>query len=582
VARSGTGRIINPSTCTTSGCNKGKVTFAYSFPLDADIAKQPRTYKMQFVVANEFISTWSQMLNYEAGTVAGIPTSNPTISTHRSRILEYRAAGKTFIPASGVDLLDNVCSIKTANAVGVDPALQYPVVNPTFAGAWDGCFGEGGQRARTFATAFNTSSSVAVDPITDQVVIAGTTGTTGGNTSTKIALAKFDKTGKQTMAVEYTPTGVQVGSSSGNLKVIKVLVSGIRGEIYVFGTRITPDSEFPTGHFFVLRFSSTGVANAYFNVDESFAIGYDLHETGDMILGPVNSSFPNNQPVYILYPDRVDTVGGIDRSWKVTALDGGFATPGTIPLFSTISTFGNQSAGNPTPGTFTWTIGVTATNTPVALTGNGSNMVAIGYDTAPTATSLTMLNFSIDYSGNNNSSWGFGGLGAFYAFPSTATGNHTFLTAGAKFAVTSAKLLSNGKLLVAGTARTGAAVTSDADTFIFQSTATGVLDTAGFTPAAVFNTATRFYNCSPSVTTDDLVPTIALRPNGEIFVVSYGSTGHCVARLSAIGTVISTQDYDLAFGYVKSPASSAQFTAAGRLAIGGTAGTSAIVGLIKQ
>jgi hypothetical protein len=566
----GTGRTISPSTCAPVNCNKGNVTFAYSFPLNPSIANQPYSYKMQFVVANEFIATWSQMLTNETGTVAGVPFANPLISTHRSRILEYRGADKKFIPASGVDLLDNVCSIKTANAVGGAPALQYPVVNPTFAGVWDGCFGEGGQRARTYSTAFNTASSVSVDPITDQIVIAGATGIQGsGGWGTKIALAKFDKTGKQTMAVEYTPLPTQLNGGP-YIKVKKVIVSKtFGGEIYVFGYSNDFGSEFPIGGIFVIRFTPAGVANGFYKQGSQLISNVSTSElSGDMYLDQSSTVTP---PVaYVLYNEETPYPASTP-SWNVTAINAG--PTGTLGV---LSTFGNL-------GTFSFP--VAANHKPTALTGNASNMVMVGYDTSlsPTSTSTAVLNFAIDYSGNLYSPWGFGGYNAFYASPvTTGIGQNTLLIAGAKFSVTSAKLLSNGKLLVAGTARTGAAVTTDADTFIFQSTAAGALDTAGFTPGAFINTATRFYNCSPSVTTDDLVPAITVRPNGEIFVVSYGSTGHCVARLSAIGTVLSTQDYDLAFGYVKSPASSAQFTAAGRLAIGGTAGTSAIVGLIKQ
>jgi hypothetical protein len=572
----GTSRVIYNAACTVPAgtCNKGYVTFAHSFPLNADVSKQPVSYKSWYVVANEYTKTYSHALEGDvvngAATVAGLPLASVEIKNNRTRILEYRGVGKTFVPATGVDTLENVCQITTANAVGADPVVKYPVVNPTFPGAWDGCFGEGGQRARTFSTAFDPASSVAVDPISDDVVIVGTTAATS-----KIALAKFDKSGRQTMSVEYTPPSPQF--RNGN-KVLKAVVSPIRSEIYVLGVTSDIGSEFGQGRYFVLRFSSTGVANAIYTTGLTDLANYSSvsDATGDIHLGPVNPSFPNNQPVYFLYQPRDfnTTTGSTDYSWRITALDGGNAAPGTIPLFGVISTFG--TAGTFTnPGIYS-VFGVN--DKPVALAGNASNMVMVGYN------SVTgfMENFSIDYNGNGNSLWGFGGANYFSAGSTTVTYNNTLLFAGAKFFVTSAKLLSNGKLLVAGTARTGAAVTTDANTFIFQSTATGVLDTAGFTPGAFINTATRFYNCSPSVTTDDLVPAITVRPNGEIFVVSYGSTGHCVARLSAIGTVLSTQDYDLAYGYVKSPASSAQFTAAGRLAIGGTAGTSAIVGLIKQ
>jgi Domain of unknown function (DUF5122) beta-propeller len=568
VARSSTGRTISPSTCAPVNCNKGNVTFAYSFPLDADIAKQPRAYKMQFVVANEFIATWSQMLNNEAGTVAGVPVANPLISTHRTRVLEYRAAGKTFIPASGVDLLDNVCSIKTANAVGATPPLQYPVVNPTFTGAWDGCFGEGGQRARTYSTNFGKNSSMTVDPISDNVVIAGVTGTlsAGDTKGTKIAISKFDKTGKKTLSFEYPPTLAEVGQGGVSaFRVKKVLVDKVFGDIYVFG--IAGNYVSGTGcvcSAFVISFNgNTGAKYSHINFPFGSAVITPDFD-GDMYLDQQANVFPFN--VYVVFSDNLSVSPWSDQ-WVFKAFSGG----STTGVFQTGTGFGTSDTYVKTfPGYSSSTI------QPVELTGNASRLVAVGADLVYSA----IWGVATNLSGAPDTTWGTGGT---VNFDNT---NSLLFWPTPKFSITSAKLLSDGKLLFAGTTRVGnpPAPTADGDVFVARLTAAGTQDLTFNSPA--FIQGGKYYNCSSSPA-EDVNPAIALRSNGEIYVVSQtgptGGTGHCVARLSADGsTIISKQDYDMYFGQVKIPANTAQFTASGRLAIGGRTGTSAMVGLIKQ
>jgi hypothetical protein len=556
----GTGRTIGASTCTPVNCNKGSVTFAYSFPLDPSLAKQPYSYKMQFVVANEFIATWSQMLDYDpgAGTVAGIPYANPTISTHRTRVLEYRGAAKTFIPASGVDTLDNVCSIKTANAVGVDPALQYPVVNPTFTGAWDGCFGEGGVRARTYSTNFGKNSSLTVDPVSDEVVTAGVTGALsfGDTKGTKIAVSKFNKAGQKTLSFEFTPTAIEVGQGAvTELRVTKVLVDKFYRDIYVFGFAGSTSFEF--GCFcsaFVISFDGfTGQKLAHINFPLSGSTILAQDPTGDMYFDQQFNSTPVK--VYVVFSETQQVSPNADQ-WVFKSFLGG----STAGIFPTNTAFG-------TAGTYTTTWGTSnSTIFPAVLTGNANRLVAVGSNNADSA----VLTVATSLTGVPDATWDFDGIAAY-------TNASLGIQPLPRFAVTSGKLLSDGKLLIAGHTRFNSTPTIDTEVFLTKTNTSGAIDT-------LFGTTQ--YNCDPNVYGEDLNPRIALRSNGEIYLVSQtgavGSTGHCMSRRTATGTIISRQNYDMYFGQVKIPANDAQFTASGRLAIGGRTGTSAMVGLIKQ
>jgi hypothetical protein len=243
----GTGRTIGSSSCVGTNCNKGRVTFAYAFPLDSDVTKQPRTFKMQFVVASEFIATWSQMLTDDVvsgvRTVAAVPYANPLISTHRTRILENGGADKTFVPATGTDTLENVCAFRIANAVVGSAALQYPSVPLSGVGGFDGCFGEKGMRGKRFSDDYGHSSSISIDPVTDEVVMAGTVG------PRTISLQRFDKKGTQTLSVQYLPSVNDVGlfpASLMDVTVKKVIVSRFNRQIYVFGFAIGgPSIDFP-------------------------------------------------------------------------------------------------------------------------------------------------------------------------------------------------------------------------------------------------------------------------------------------------------------------------------------------------
>jgi hypothetical protein len=569
----GTGRTISPSTCVGTNCNKGKVTFAYSFPLDANIAKQPYAYKVWYVVANEYIPTWSQMLNDDAvggvSTVAGVPYANPLIATHRTRILEYRGAGKTFVPSTGLDTLDNVCSIKTANAAGVDPALKYPVVNPNVPGAWDGCFGEGGVRGRTYTTSFNTSSSISVDPATNNVVIAGTKG--GSPTSVLPAIAsqygdaivinRFDATGKQNLSASLAMTSFPTLALTNGVDFVsvkRVIVSAASSQIVVFGVIWRQagffDAIVPTPIPFVLRFSSSGVLNGFRYLDSQGEImGGNLYlPTGDIFVSQTNSATPD---IYVTYTYDSD-MGPSERSILLTRLDGSTSST-TIPML-VVSGFG-------TAGTYSNVFSGYSLQVSRLVLANGK-LITIGYD--PTNSSI--LTISALGTGLPDTSWDGDGLASF-------TTAQTTLASG--LIVTSASGSTSGAVTIAGDGKSAAALTTDPDYFVLRTTATGGIDGS-------FGTAGKTVVDCATAGSINKNPQIATRTNGELFLVGQtgapGSTGHCVARLNATGSLISSQNYDMYFGQVKIPANDAQFTSTGKLVIGGTSGTSAIVGQIKQ
>jgi hypothetical protein len=561
VARNGagTGRIISPSTCVTANCNKGNVTFAYSFPLDADIAKQPRAYKMQFVVANEFIATWSQMLNGETSTVAGVPYSNPLISTHRTRILENGSAGKTFVPVSGVDLLENLCSVKTANAVGADPVLKYPNVSSSPVGEFDACFGEKGVRGKQFNILHDSSTTVSVDPVTDEIVIAAANQGPLG-----ISLVRFDKTGKQTLNAQYTPTDTELGLSTLDgtypayqIRVQKVIVSKYQRQIYVFGfafggpnlAGITIRSPF------MFSFSSTGqILSRVFDFYNTTSNGdFD----GDMYLDQQSASPPI---VYVVLRDfNIDSGYAVRQAYSY--LGGG--TSYTFPVNTAFVYSGGSAA---------FAISPSIEKYGFTLSANSSRLVVAEYDNTNSsiATVATTLTGALD------TSWGGAGT---TVISKASLG----LQPADGFILSSGKLLSDGKLLLAGTVLHNN-VPGNTQVVLTKTTAAGAMDMSFAGGAGVAT-----YKCDVIGLGPDSAPRLAVRSNGEIFVVSgtSSSTGnHCVARRDASGVNISRQKYDLYVGQVESPSNDAQLTASGRLVLGGMSYggllNSPIVGLIKQ
>jgi Domain of unknown function (DUF5122) beta-propeller len=555
VARSSTGRTISPSTCTTVNCNKGKVTFAYSFPLDADIAKQPRAYKMWYVVANEFIPTWSQVLNGETSTVAGVPFANPLISTHRTRILENGAAGKTFVPASGVDMLENVCSVKTANAVGADPVLRHPSASSSPVGAFDACFGEKGVRGKQFNSALDESTSISVDPVTDEIVIAAA----GEYPNLGISIVRFDRTGKQTLNVHYAPSDSELGMTTIegtfpalDITVKKVIVSKFQRQIYVFGFAVGGPNELGIliRSPYLFSFSSTGqiLSRAIF----SYTIS-DGSFDGDMYLDQQTANPPI---VYAAFRDAnfTDQISGR----RMHSYLGG----GTSYFLPDNPAFAYAGSDNPI---FASAFGVLSGFT---LSANSGRLVVAEYD--KTNSSIVMVATTL--TGAFDTSWGGGGT-------TVVSKASLGLQPADNFYLASSKLLSDGKLLLAGTVYN--VPLGSSGVILTRTNAVGAIDTSF---AGGVGVAT--YPCDVIGLGANFSPRLAVRSNGEIFVVSYGSAGkQCVSKRDASGVNISRKIYDLYAGQSQSHSNDVQLTASGRLVIGGLSYgvlNSVIVGLIKQ
>jgi hypothetical protein len=577
----GTGRTISPSTCTTLNCNKGKVTFAYSFPLDANIAKQPYSYKVWYVVANEFIATWSQMLNDDViggvRTVAGVPYANPLISTHRSRVLENGGADKRFIPASGTDLLENLCAVKTANAVGADPVFKHPAVSSSAIGALDGCYGENGVRGRRFSNTedFNPGASISVDKAYREIVIAGTLGSHPNFFSAdddqkfgkKLAISKFDQTGKQlwstVLPLTSFPSGFFVAADF--VMVKRVISSAITNQIVVFGmvqrcenslgcTDIVLDGLVP----FVLRFTRSGVLTgySYLTAQPTTQIGFLALPTGDLF---VDQNAPANPDIYVAYSS--DYSEPPSRDWILTKLNG--SPTSVLTSLPPVGAFGSA-------GSYTRTMNDNSGGNnydDVTISGlvviNGKSII-VGQNSA-----ASILTTAVTAAGIADTSWDGDGLAV---YPTTQTG-----LAG-QSRVTSAKSVvpSDGTIIIAG--HTKIVGTSRRDYFALKVDALGALGTG-------FGTGGKTIVDCATNGSSNLNPQIAMRSNGEIFLIGQSgpatSTGHCVSRLGSTGSVLSSQNYDLVPGVAEIPASDAHFTDSGRLVVGGTAGANAVTGLIK-
>jgi hypothetical protein len=437
-------------------------------------------------------------------------------------------------------------------------------VNPTATGVFDGCFGEGGVRARTYSTNFGKNSSLTVDPVSDEVVIAGVTGalSVGDTKGSKIAVSKFNKAGQKTLSFEFTPTATEVGQGAvTELRVTKVLVDKFYQDIYVFGFAGTTGFEFGcVCSAFVISFDGfTGQKLAHINFPLFGSTVLSQDPTGDMYFDQQFNSTPVK--VYVVFSETQQVSPNADQ-WVFKSFLGG----STAGIFPTNTAFG-------TAGTYTTNWGTSnSTIFPVALTGNANRLVAVGSNNADSA----VLTVATSLTGVPDATWDFDGIASY-------TNASLGIQPLPKFAISSAKMLSNGEVIIAGHARRSLGLNDDTDMFVIKSTPTGGLTT----PYGNTNGIAGARNCTLGVLTDDLNPTIAARPNGEFFLVSQtgvpGSTGHCVTKFNSSGQPSPTGGlFDLYFGQVKIPANTAQFTASGRLAIGGRTGTSAMVGLIKQ
>jgi hypothetical protein len=276
---------------------------------------------------------------------------------------------------------------------------------------------------------------------------------------------------------------------------------------------------------------------------------------GDMYLDQQLNSPP---PIYISYVDRNSSI--FSSTLMMNSYLGG-ATSGNLPA-NTAFSFAPTMLGT--------YVGVNGESGFAFAINSGRLLTAI-YDEQ----SHSIHTVATTLTGALDSTWDGDGE-AIYSLSSLG------IAGGIKFALSSAKFLGNGNLLLAGHACTnGNLSTSDSDIYLLRLTSTGAIDTT-FGNAGVGN-----YPCT-SVISDDLNPRIVLRSNGELYVVSQTGTSsdsaHCVRKQTA--TMTTRQVYDLNPGQSELPSNDVQFTATGRLVIAGVtnptlANSGAMVGLIK-
>jgi hypothetical protein len=537
----GTGRIIGASTCAAVNCNKGRVTFAYRFPLNTDLAKRPYAYKMWFVVANEYIPTWSSSFpgEYTATgtlTVAGIPVTNPLIATHRTRTVFGNFAGKGNAPANGADTLQNLCEIKTANAVGANPAQKFPDFLASFSGpgTYNRCFGEEGKRIKNYPF-FASVDAMTVDPVNSKTLVAGITGSSVFITRFNVDGSLDSTFGGVGGTILYNLDSINPGSYEHYISGITVTPSaGSNHEIIVAGA---VGSQLTYTVPFLLRFADNGTKNG-----EVFLPG------GNTEPSTFKPKIVQGPPGIVFVAQKLDytnlTVSAVNLNTTVPTLQSGFGTLGSVTIAN--PNLNTATSSEPAVSAIDYSNGKIVISTDGYTFGAGG---VITYDHFY----LYKLNAT---NGTLDSTFDIDGIkfipGSFYSLINIKT--------------SSVKLLSNGSMLFAGHTKPAGFTTG-----VYFAAKLNVDGTAAF---GFFgnNTGDVQVVCKNSLPySDDINPYLALKNDGSIFLVGSTTDGlipvnTCVVAYSSSGTFLTKNSYDL-FGATNNAPVGAAFNGLGKMVI---------------
>jgi hypothetical protein len=539
----GTGRIIGASTCAAVNCNKGRVTFAYRFPLNTDLTKRPYAYKVWFVVANEYIPTWSSSFpgEYTATdtlTVAGIPVRNPLIATHRTRTVAGAFVGKGYAPANGADTLQNLCEIKTANAVGANPAQKFPTYPVLIPGSYNICFGEEGKRIKNYSF-FASVDAMTIDPVNSKTLVAGISNSSLFITRFNVDGSLDSTFGGANGTIIYDLDPINPGSYEHYISGMVVTPSaGSNHEIIVSGAI---GSQLTYTVPFLIRFTDNGIQNGFYSLSGG---GTEPSTFKPVIVqGPAGIIYAAQKLDYTNL-----MVSAVNFNTAIPTALAGFGTSGSITV--TNPNLNMATSSEPAVSAIDYSNGKIVISTDGYTFGAGG---VIAYDHFY----LYKLNAT---NGTLDSTFDVDGIkfipGSFYSLLNIKT--------------SSVKLLSNGSVLFAGHTKPAGFTTGVY--FAAKLNADGTA-TFGFFGN---NTGDVQVVCKDSLPySDDINPYLALKNDGSIFLVGSTTDGvipvnTCVVAYSPSGTFLMKNSYDL-FGATNNAPVGAAFNGLGKLVIAGQA-----------